>query len=178
MASPRSPIPTPAEHAGGLPAFERLTDRFYDKVRNDPVLAPVFAEMSADHPRQVAAFMVQCFGGGPTYSRDGSENQALREMIGKHLGRHLTEAQRRRWATLLMDSADEVGLPDDPEFRSAFAAKIEWGTRIAVMNSGLDENPIGPNDHIPRFGWGSVDGPFEAVGSICTFPVKDEKIIP
>ncbi len=27
------------------------------------------------------------------------------------------------------------GLPDDPEFRSAFAAYIEWGTRIAVTNS-------------------------------------------
>ena len=42
------------------------------------------------------------------------------------------------------------------------------------MNSGLDENPVGPNDHIPRFGWGSVEGPFDAVGSICSFPVKDE----
>ena len=178
MTPPRSSIPTPAEYAGGLPAFERLTEHFYGKVRNDPVLAPVFAEMSADHPKHVAAFLTQCFGGGATYSREGSENEALREMVGKHLGRHLTEAQRRRWVTLLMDSADEVGLPGDPEFRSAFAAKIEWGTRIAVMNSGLDENPVGPNDHIPRFGWGSVEGPFDSVGSICSFPVKDEKIVP
>jgi len=177
MTSPSS-IPTPAAYAGGLPAFERLTDHFYGKVRVDSVLAPVFAQMGAEHPKHVAAFLAQCFGAGPTYSGDGSENQALREMVGKHLGRHLTEEQRRRWVSLLMDSADEVGLPNDPEFRSAFAAKIEWGTRIAVQNSALDENPVGPNEHIPRFGWGSVEGPYESVGTICAFPVKDEKIIP
>lgn len=170
-------IPTPAEYAGGLEAFERLTECFYKKVKIDPILEPVFAKMGDDHPQHVAAFLTQCFGGGPTYSKDGSENGALREMIGHHLSRHLTEQQRRRWVELLFDSADEVGLPNDPEFRSAFAAKIEWGTRIAVMNSQLDENPIGPEDHIPRFGWGSVKGPWESVGSICNFPVEED-IIP
>jgi len=45
------------------------------------------------------------------------------------------------------------------------------------MNSASDTNPTGPNDHIPRWGWGEVRGPFESVGSICAFPT-DEKIIP
>jgi hemoglobin len=167
-------VPSPAEYGGGLVAFERLTDFFYKKVGLDPILAPVFAEMDENHPKYVAAFLVQCFGGGPAYSGDRSENEAIREMVQHHLGRHLSEIQRRRWVELLMDSADEVELPNDPEFRSAFAAKIEWGTRIAVINSQLDENPTGPNDHIPRFGWGSVKGPREAVGSICQFPVEEE----
>jgi len=35
-------------------------------------------------------------------------------MISRHLGRALTEQQRRRWFTLLLDTADEVGLPNDP----------------------------------------------------------------
>src|SRR5437764_989790 len=158
--------------------YSTITVTATSKVRIDPILAPVFAEMDAQHPKHVAAFLTQCFGHGRAYSGELSENEALREMVGKHLGRHLNEGQRRRWVELLMDSADEVGLPSDPEFRSAFAAKIEWGTRIAVNNSGLDENPVGPNDHIPRFGWGSVEGPFDSVGSICSFPVKDEKIVP
>ena len=46
------------------------------------------------------------------------------------------------------------------------------------MNSALTENSVGPEDHLPRFGWGSVRGPYESVGSICGFPVDDEKIIP
>ena len=172
-----SNIPTPAAYAGGLPAFEKLTNCFYVKVAEDPILAPVFASMDEHHAQHVAAFLNQCFGGGPTYSGEGSENEAIRAMVEKHLGRHLTEVQRRRWVELLFDSADEVGMPTDPEFRSAFAAKVEWGTRIAVMNSQLDENPVGSEEHIPRFGWGSVKGPWESVGSICTFPV-DGKIIP
>jgi hemoglobin len=171
-------IPTPGDYAGGLPAFERLTACFYKKVRADELLAPVFAEMGDDHPQHVAAFLAQCFGCGHAYSGDRSENEALKEMVGKHLGRHLTEAQRRRWVALLMDSADEVGLPADPEFRSAFAAKIEWGTRIAVQNSATNENPIQPGDHIPRFGWGSVRGPYEIVGSICAFDLDDEAAKP
>jgi hemoglobin len=167
-------IPSPGEYAGGLPAFERLTERFYQKVRVDPVLSHVFAQMSDDHPKHVAAFLAQCFGCGNAYSEGRSENEALRAMVDKHLGRHLTEEQRRRWVNLVMDSADEVGLPADPEFRSAFAAKLEWGTRIAVQNSASTENHVGPDEHIPRFGWGSVRGPYALVGSICTFELDDE----
>ncbi len=167
---------SPADYAGGLQAFEKLTDHFYAKVKIDPILAPVFANMDDEHPKHVAAFLVQCFGGGPTYSKDGSEYEALREMVGHHLQRHLTEQQRRRWVELLMDSADEVELPNDPEFRSAFAAKIEWGTRVAVMNSQLDENPVQPGDHIPRFGWGSVEGPYEETGGICAKPLSEDYI--
>src|SRR5262249_49305033 len=107
-------VPTVAAYAGGLAAFERLTQTFYAKVARDPILAPVFAQMGSDHPRHVAAFLAQGFGAGPTYSGDGSENAAMREMVQHHLGRHLTEEQRRRWVELLYDSADEIGLPSDP----------------------------------------------------------------
>jgi hemoglobin len=170
-------IPTVAEYAGGLSAFERLTNAFYAKVMKDPILQPVFAQMGPDHPKHVAAFIAQGFGAGPTYSGTGSENAAMRDMVQHHVGRMLTEQQRHRWVTLINEAADDVGLPSDPEFRSAFAAHIEWGSRIAVMNSATDVNPTGPTDHIPRWGWGSVKGPFDAVGSICAFPTE-EKIIP
>jgi hemoglobin len=176
-AMTHAPIPTLAAYAGGLPAFENLTACFYAKVVQDDLLAPVFAHMGADHPKHVAAFLAQCAGLGPVYSGDGSENAAMRQMVGEHLGRHLTEPQRRRWVELLIDAADQVGLPSDPEFRSAFMAKIEWGSRVAVMNSQLTENPVAPGDHLPRFGWGSVRGPYEVVGSICNFEVDDE-IVP
>jgi hemoglobin len=32
-------------------------------------------------------------------------------------------------------AADDAGLPDDPDFRSAFMAYVEWGTRLAFGNS-------------------------------------------
>ncbi|GLW05203.1 hypothetical protein Misp01_03330 [Microtetraspora sp. NBRC 13810] len=74
-------------------------------------------------------------------------------MLAHHLGRRLREDQRRRWAALLMDAADEVGLPDDPEFRAAFAGYIEWGTRIAVHNSQPGAT-LPAQAPVPRWGWG------------------------
>ncbi|MCB0165212.1 MAG: globin, partial [Anaerolineae bacterium] len=79
----------------------------------------------------------------------------------RHLGKQLTEAQRSRWASLIAACADEAGLPDDPEFRSAFVAYIEWGSRLAVINSqpGASVNPEAP---MPKWGWGEVGGPYIA----------------
>ena len=168
-------IPTLYEWMGGMEKFQELTDVFYEKVLADPILEPVFRHMAPTHQRHVANFIAEVFGGPAVYTEEGGSHAS---MVQRHFGRHLTEQQRRRWVQLLIDTADEIHLPDDPEFRSAFVGYIEWGTRIAVMNSGLNENPVGPDDHIPRFGWGSVEGPFDTVGSICAFPVKDEKIIP
>lgn len=162
-------VPSLFEYAGGLDAFRRLTAIFYQKVLADPLLIPVFEKMSPDHPEKVAAFLSQTFGGGPIYSKDQTENWALREMVGRHLERHLTEQERRRWMDLMLDSADEAGLPSDPEFRSAFVAHIEWGTRIALNNSQLSVNPTGDDEHLPRWGWGEVRGPYEIVGTICAF---------
>ena len=42
-------------------------------------------------------------------------------MIRHHLGRQPNETQRRRWLELLMQTADDVGLPADPEFRARSA---------------------------------------------------------
>ena len=56
---------------------------------------------------------------------------------------------------LICQSADEAGLPDDPEFRSAFVAYIEWGTRLALANSQPDAAPP-PQAPVPRWGWGEA----------------------
>ena len=60
---------------------------------------------------------------------------------------------------MLLHTADEIGLPVDPEFRSAFVGYLEWGTRLAVINSqpGVDVNTDAP---MPRWGWGEVKGPY------------------
>jgi hemoglobin len=167
------PVPTLFEYVGGLPRLEELTSVFYDKVKTDDVLSPVFEHMSPDHPKLVAAFLAESMGGGVHYSKGMTSNEAMHQMVSHHLQKYLTEEQRRRWVLLLLDSADEIGFPDDPEFRSAFVAKIEWGTRIAVINSQFEENPVVPEDHIPVWGWGEVRGPYESVGSMCQFEVED-----
>lgn len=153
------PIPTLYEWAGGNNRLEKLTDLFYSKVRQDDLLEPVFRYMSPEHAQHVAHFIGEVFGGPPHYTQEDAGSHA--DMVAHHLGKHLTEAMRRRWMMLLLESADELGLPDDPEFRSALVGYLEWGSRIAVLNSNTTENPINPDEPMPRWGWGVPGGPYQ-----------------
>jgi hemoglobin len=145
--------PTLFEWAGGAAALERLTRTFYEEVRRDPVLEPVFRHMDERHPQHVAVWLGEVFGGPPLYTE---EHGGYTHMVSKHLGRALTEQQRRRWVELMLDAADRAALPDDPEFRSAFVAYIEWGTRLAVRNSQPGVTPPAQPPPVPRWGWGEA----------------------
>ncbi len=149
-------VPSLYEWAGGLPALNRLTERFYQRVRDDATLAPIFAEMSAEHPKHVAVFLAEVLGGPTDYS---ASHGGHAHMIQRHLHRHLTHVQRRAWVSLLLDTADELGIPDDPEFRSALVSYLEWGSRLAVINSQSDAAGDG-NSPMPKWGWGEVKGPY------------------
>jgi hemoglobin len=60
--------PTVNESARGVDAFRRLTEVFYDKVLEDPLLAPVFAHMSDKHREHVAIWLSEVFGGPKNYT--------------------------------------------------------------------------------------------------------------
>jgi hemoglobin len=76
-------------------------------------------------------------------------------MVTKHHDLAITPEQRLRFATLMSLAADDAGLPNDPEFRSAFMAYVEWGTRLAMQNSqpGADVPQEAP---VPHWGWGEA----------------------
>jgi truncated hemoglobin YjbI len=48
--------PSLYDWVGGIDALETLTNHFYQRVRMDPILAPIFAGMDGNHPRHVAMF--------------------------------------------------------------------------------------------------------------------------
>jgi len=60
---------------------------------------------------------------------------------------------------LLLATADEIGAPSDPEFRSALVGYLEWGTRLAVINSQPGAE-LGTDAPMPAWGWGEVKGPY------------------
>ena len=150
-------VPTLAAWAGGSEVFLQLTRAFYAKVASDAVLQPVFANMSPQHAEHVAHFVEEVFGGAKRYTADGGSHAA---MISHHLGRHLTETQRQRWVALMLETADTIGLPDDPEFRAAFVGYLEWGTRLAVINSRDGVPQPEPGMPMPQWGWGPPGGPY------------------
>jgi hemoglobin len=143
--------PTLYEWAGGRPAIGAMLEAFYDLVEADDLLAPVFDGLvSREHRDHVTTWWCEVLGGPADYTRDlgGYEH-----MLARHRGLGITPEQRRRFVALLSVAADEAGLPDDPEFRSALMAYAEWGTRLAMHNSrpGADVVPHAP---VPRWGWG------------------------
>ncbi len=153
-----SSTPSLYDWLGGMDALRQLTTRFYQRVPDDAELRPIFEHMGDDHPAHVAAFLAEVLGGPAEYSaRHGGHP----EMIRHHLNRHLTHAQRKAWMALLLDTADELGMPDDPEFRSALVGYLEWGTRLAVINSQAGA-AVDLNAPMPRWGWGEVKGPYLA----------------
>ena len=150
------PVPTLYDWLGGIEALNRLTTRFYERVRDNAVLAPIFAHMNGEHPQHVAAFLAEVLGGPAEYSASHGGHP---HMIQQHLNRHLSQAQRREWVALLLDTADELQMPDDPEFRSALVGYLEWGSRLAVINSQAGAS-VDQDAPMPKWGWGEVKGPY------------------
>jgi hemoglobin len=155
-------VPTLYDWIGGVERIEALFKLFYERVPADPILGPVFSQMPSEHFRTVAHFVSEVLGGPLLYSGDGRHGHST--MVAQHLSRHLTNEQRKRWVTLLLDTADQLKLPDDPEFRSALVGYLEWGSRLATINSSTSENPVDAQAPMPKWGWGEVKGPYTPTG--------------
>jgi CDGSH-type Zn-finger protein/truncated hemoglobin YjbI len=183
------PVPDPShqptlfEWAGGFPALLRMTYIFYSKyVPQDPLIGPLFARMSPDHPERVAAWLTEVFGGPDFYSK---RYGGYSRMISEHVGKCITEEQRARWVQLLSQSADDAKLPGDAEFRAAFVAYLEWGSRIGKENSQQNATPP-PNMPMPKWWWvcnaapgsrvSALTPPSEEVESALVFPGSDEAV--
>jgi hemoglobin len=150
MAESGNP-PTLYEWAGGRDAFERLMNNFYDRVEQDELISPYFpGGVSREHRDHVTLWWSEVFGGPAEYTE---KLGGYPRMVNKHRDLAISPEQRRRFVTLMSLAADDAGLPDDPEFRSALLAYAEWGSRIAMHNSqpGADVPQEAP---VPHWGWG------------------------
>jgi hemoglobin len=151
MDDASSQPPTLYEWAGGRPAFERLIDAFYDRIEHDDLISPLFpGGVSADHRDHVTRWWCEVFGGPAAYT---AELGGYEHMLAKHRGLAITADQRFRFVSLMSRAADDAGLPDDPEFRSALLAYLEWGTRLALANSQPDASLV-EHAPVPHWGWG------------------------
>jgi hemoglobin len=126
-------------------------DAFYDRVEKDELISPYFpGGVGEKHRDHVTAWWSEVLGGPPRYTE---ELGGYEHMIAEHRDLGITAEQRHRFVSLLSLAADDAGLPDDPEFRSALLAYAEWGAWLAMQNSqpGADVPPHAP---VPRWGWG------------------------
>ncbi|PVG84058.1 globin [Nocardioides gansuensis] len=137
---------------GGLEGLRRLSQRFYELVQSDEVLASVFATFPPDHVEHVAVWLGEVFGGPPGFTEHYGGHQAL---LASHLGLHIRDEQRIRWLALMSRAIDEI-LPGRPALHRVLMAYFDWGTRIAQQvsqqPSGTDLGDPGPTPRWDREG--------------------------
>ena len=146
--------PSLYEWAGGEPAIRRLMDRFYDRVERDDLLGPRFFPdgVHDQHRAHVTTWWSEVFRGPARYTE---ELGGYEGMLAHHRGLAITPEERLRFVSLLSLAADDAGLPDDPEFRSALMAYAEWGTRLAMHNSQPGAEAV-EHAPVPHWGWGEA----------------------
>src|SRR5688572_1064764 len=77
LAAMANDVPTLHSWVGGTQKLEALFERFYEHVRDDAVLAPIFAGMNPEHHKHVAAFVAEVFGGPHAYSEERGGHAAM-----------------------------------------------------------------------------------------------------
>ncbi|MDH4112529.1 MAG: globin [Actinomycetota bacterium] len=111
------------ERVGGMPFFERLVDRFYEGVAEDPVLLRLYPEPQDLAParRRLTLFLAQYWGGPSDYSDErGHPRLRLR-----HAPFAIGGAERDRWlvhmraAIVSVDPPDEIARALDEYFEMA-----------------------------------------------------------
>ena len=143
--------PSLFEWAGGAAAIAALINAFYDRVEQDELLTTFFpGGVSLRHREHVTAWWGEVLGGPAVYTDTMGGYEA---MLAHHINLGITPEQRLRFATTMSLAADDVALPDDPEFRAAIIGYLEWGTRIAMHNSQPGAEVV-EHAPVPRWGWG------------------------
>jgi hemoglobin len=143
--------------AGGAEAMQRLAAAHYRRCLTDPVLTQVFGKTGRPgHVEHLAAWLGEVFGGPATYSEHLGGHAG---MVRHHLRLGITEEQRQRFVEAMMESAAEVGLPDDPEFRQQLREYFEWGSGVAKYFSNASDPHPPESEPTPLWGWdGRIKG--------------------
>jgi hemoglobin len=103
---------SPFEAMGGHATFARLVRRFYEGVRTDDVLAPMYPEEDFEGAvERLTLFLEQYWGGPTTYS----ETRGHPRLRMRHMPYAVTPLARDRWLAHMRTAVDELGLAPDLE---------------------------------------------------------------
>jgi hemoglobin len=124
MAEGSLDLRTVYDVVGGMPAFEKLVDRFYEGVVADEVLRPMYVEEElSGAKRRLALFLAQYWGGPTTYM----EERGHPRLRMRHFPFPIGVDARDRWIACMSLAMDTVGFP-----READAAMREYFVRAAT----------------------------------------------
>jgi len=129
--------PTLFEFAGGEPAFVALAAAHHARCLADPELNHPFshADLNPEHVLRLAAYWAEVMGGPPRYSRECADQSFLLRL---HAGNGDMGDLGRRFVDCFVAAADDAGLTEDPEFRAALRAYMEWAVDDVLAFSPVD----------------------------------------
>ncbi|GAA4970426.1 globin [Yinghuangia aomiensis] len=102
-------FPSFFDAVGGEETFAKLVHRFYEGVRADPLLRPMYPEEDLGPAEErLRLFLMQYWGGPRTYS-DERGHPRLRM---RHAPFAVTPEARDAWLRHMRDAVDELALPE------------------------------------------------------------------
>lgn len=117
-----------------------LVDRFYEQVRRDPKLGPVFDAIVADwdeHKRLLTSFWASVALGARSYRGNP---------LAKHRPLPIDNAHFARWLELWHETTHEVLGAEAAALMTAYAERIAQGLKVGI---GLGARPRGRESGIP-----------------------------
>tara|TARA_B100000902_G_scaffold386397_1_gene429012 strand:+ start:945 stop:1331 length:387 start_codon:yes stop_codon:yes gene_type:complete len=117
------------ESIGGASTFDLLVKRFYQGVKQDPILLPMYPEDDLEGAsRRLSTFLQQYFGGPSTYSETRG-HPALRR---RHARFKVNPEARDRWLLAMTSALDSLELaPSEYEMMSGYFERAA----IAMVNT-------------------------------------------
>jgi len=110
------------DRVNGEQFFVDLIDRFYLGVAGDPLLRPLYPDDLTESKRHLALFLVQYWGGPPTYN----EQRGHPRLRMRHVPFVIGPAERDAWLRHMLGSVDQMvvigdlSAPDAEELRDYF----------------------------------------------------------
>ena len=116
------------EAIGGTPTFERLVHGFYDQVKEDDVIGPMYPDQDWEGAEQrLTWFLIQYWGGPQQFS----ENRGHPRLRMRHTTFPIDMKAHDRWLELMgksLDSIEEDTIP--PAYRTMIWDHMQ---RVAAM---------------------------------------------
>ena len=147
--------PTLYEFAGGDAAFLALAHAHHERCLADPELNHPFSkeDQHPQHVERLAAYWAEVLGGPDAYTRafGGDESGLLR----MHAGNGDMSDLGNRFVECFAAAMDDVGLPDEPEFRGAMRGYMRWA--VDNVLSYPEPEDVAERTAVPRWGWDGLE---------------------
>ena len=146
--------PSIFEFAGGRPSFLALAAAHHQRCLDDPELNHPFSHgVNPRHIEHLADYWAEVFGGPPRYSESAGGQS---RMLLIHAGKGAGDDYGPRFVACFMLAADDVALPDDPEFRSVLRAYMEWAVGD-VLQYAPHGSQVPSDPPLPRWSWNGLE---------------------